>query len=104
MVPAPSSREVAPPARLAADVACLWVVEAAAGHPGYRVLPDGCTDLVVQPGADGALRVEVVGAMSRHQEVPLAPGRRVLGLRFRPGMAFRYLPLPADELADRAVP
>jgi AraC-like DNA-binding protein len=101
----PLYREVPPPAHLAADVACLWVVETGGGHPAYRVLPDGCMDLVVQPATGaGGLRVEVVGAMNRHQNVPLPARQRVLGLRFRPGMAHRYLPLPAGELADRTVP
>lgn len=104
MVPGPRYREVAPPAHLAADVECLWVVEAGAGHPAYRVLPDGCMDVVVQPGAGGAVRLDVVGAMTRHQEIALGAGERVLGLRFRPGMGYRYLPLPAAELADRVVP
>jgi AraC-like DNA-binding protein len=104
MTPGPTYRELPPPPHLAADVACLWVVEAGRGHPAYRVLPDGCTDLVVQPAADGAPRIEVVGTMRGPQDVTLAPGARVMGLRFRPGMAYRYLPLPADELADNAVP
>src|SRR5271168_3174236 len=104
MLPGPRYIEVVPPAHLVADVECLWVVETGAGHPGYRVLPDGCMDVVVQPAAGGAVRLEVVGAMTRHQEIALSAGRRVLGLRFRPGMGYRYLPLPAAELADRAVP
>jgi AraC-like DNA-binding protein len=97
-------REMAPPAHLAADVACLWAVTTGGGHPAYQVLPDGCIDLVVQPAAGGGLRVEVVGAMSRHLQVALPAARRVLGLRFRPGMAHRFLPLPAGELTDRVVP
>jgi AraC-like DNA-binding protein len=104
MVPGPRYRELAAPPHLTADVECLWVVEAGAGHPRYPVLPDGCMDIVVQPGAAGAVRLEVAGAMTRHQEVALGAGRRVLGLRFRPGMGYRYVPLPAGELADRMVP
>lgn len=100
----PRYAEMPPPAHLAADVACLWAVETGGGHPAYRVLPDGCTDLLVQPTAGGGLVVEMVGAMTRHRDVALEPGRRVLGLRFRPGMAWRYLPVPAAEVADRSVP
>ncbi len=100
----PRYRELPPPPYLAADVECLWAVETGGGHPAYRVLPDGCTDVLVLPGAAGVPRLAVAGTMSRHQEVALPPGERLLGIRFRPGMAVRFLPLPASELTDRTVP
>ncbi len=104
MAAGPTYRELPPPPHLAAEVECLWTVDTGGGHPAYLVLPDGCTDVLVQPAADGMPHVRMVGTMTRSQHVALPAGQRLFGVRFRPGMAFRHLPVAAVHLTDRMVP
>src|SRR6185437_14852649 len=46
----------------------------------------------------------VVGTMTRERRYDVAQGTRWVGLRFRPGMARRYLGIGAAELCDKVVP
>jgi AraC-like DNA-binding protein len=108
-------REHPAPAELQPHVVCLWTLRVARGCPlaPQRVLPDGGVELLFhlgEPNAhlDGGVArrepaVAVVGASSRAVTVQPAPGAEVLGVRFRPGGALRFLPLPAVELRDRIV-
>jgi AraC-like DNA-binding protein len=93
-------RKYSPPAALARFAECLWRVESGDAAVAYPVLPDGCLDIVFW--AEGGLRA--VGTMTTRLEVNLVPGTPVVGLRFRPGMAGRFLRIPADELTDRWAP
>jgi hypothetical protein len=63
------------------------------------VVPDGCSDLIWAGG-----RLMVIGP-DRTAAFPALPaGETVLGLRFRPGAALRWLDVPLSELVGRAVP
>jgi AraC-like DNA-binding protein len=64
------------------------------------VLPDGCLDILFW--AEGGLRA--AGTMTRRQIVALPPGARFAGIRFRPGMAGRFLGIAPRELTDRSAP
>jgi AraC-like DNA-binding protein len=98
------SRAAAWPLRPAVDA--LW------GHRGsgggtQRVLPDGCMDILVRRPLTahgepaGPWRAVLVGAMTR---ALLAGGdAEIVGVRFRPGEATRFLPFPAEEAADLTV-
>lgn len=66
----------------------------------HRVLPDGCIDIVVAPGADPV----IVGPTSRPSLNAMRPGETVHGLRFRPGAAPFLLRASGEELRDRVVP
>lgn len=90
-----SYRELAPPADLAAVVACVWTSVSRGGV----VLPDGCVDLV----ASGD-RVIVAGPATGPVAVDVPAGTRVCGVRFRLGTAGAALGLPASELRDLDVP
>ena len=81
-------------------VECTWSIETASPVNGYPVRPDGCMDLLYSPGGD----LEVVGTMTREQRFNLSAGERRVGLRFRPGMARRFLSIGAAELCDRVIP
>jgi AraC-like DNA-binding protein len=96
-------REFGPPPHLAEIVECFWTHGADARLPSYRVLPDGCMDILFtrQQGEPAALTV--VGAMTRVHEFALPAGRVTIGMRFRPGMAVTLLPVPGDDLTDTAV-
>lgn len=82
---------------------CFWTHQAEAHLPHYRVVPDGCMDILFtrQDGEPGALTV--AGAMTRTHEFHLPSGQVTIGLRFRPGMASAMLRVPADQLTDQTI-
>jgi hypothetical protein len=108
--------EHAPPAAVAAHVACLWTLTGdAPGAPFDLILPDGRPELVVhrgdrfrqrRPGGGSRLqpRQLVVGQMSHG--VAIAPGRRVesIGVRFTPAGLAPLCPFPQSRLVDRIAP
>ncbi|WP_053226854.1 helix-turn-helix domain-containing protein [Solirubrobacter soli] len=88
-------REFAPPPDLAPHVACVW----ASIHHGGVIFPDGCVDLVWH-----GTHLVVAGPATGPASPDLAFGDRVIGVRFRLGVAGTALGLPAEEFADDAVP
>ncbi len=63
------------------------------------VVPDGCSDLIW-----AGSRLMVIGP-DRTAAFPALPaGETVLGLRFRPGAALRWLDVPLSDLVGQAVP
>jgi AraC-like DNA-binding protein len=104
-----------PPADLAPLVECFWTrtngaTPSKAMPPVYRVLPDGCSDIVLAYGGRGEVRngdvdgLVAVGTMTRPL---LFAGRNTqlyAGARFRPGCAFEALGTPAEVLTDQQVP
>ncbi|MEP7273771.1 MAG: DUF6597 domain-containing transcriptional factor, partial [Acidobacteriota bacterium] len=110
-------REVQPRPELATFVECLWTLEDdGALEPGRPepILPDGCSELILNFGArfneqleDGRREAQplhfLVGQMTR--PILIAPtGRvRLVGIRFQPGGAFPFFRLPMNELADTIV-
>ena len=64
------------------------------------VLPDGCVDIVFSPSTG----LRVVGAMTACQVYQLQGGEPVVGIRFRPGAAGRFLGAAPSELTDRLIP
>jgi AraC-like DNA-binding protein len=84
------------------SVASAGVVSAgvvSAGAREFRILPDGCLDIIWQDG-----RVFVAGPDTTAQVGRPVPGRRNFALRFGAGTGPGVLGLPADELVDRQVP
>lgn len=108
--------EHAPPAAVAAHVACLWTLTGDAPDAAFDlILPDGRPELVVhrgdrfrqrRPGGGPLLqpRQLLVGQMTRG--VAIAPGRRVesIGVRFTPAGLAPLCPFPQSRLVDRLVP
>ena len=84
-------REIAPPADLAAHVACVWTSVARGG----AILPDGCVDLVWRGD-----RLIIAGPATGPMASDLPVGTPVFGVRFRLGAAGSGLGLPASEFAD----
>ena len=85
-------------------VQCLWTHQTDDAEAGYRVLPDGCTDILFTRESGEPRRLDVVGTMTRAQRFDLPARRLTIGLRFRPGMAAQALRVRADELTDTAIP
>lgn len=92
--------ERAPPPAVRDSVRCLWLHRVdSEDAPLFDVLPDACVDLVWRDGT-----LHVAGPDRRVFRETLRPGESIVGLRFRPGAASRWLRAPLDELADRRLP
>lgn len=100
-----------PPApALRSYVECYWIRSPAlpvGAAEVYRVLPDGCLDIVftfgdpwARQGSQHHARSVVVGTMTRPLLVESGGWVEFLGVRFRPGQARRFLQLPAAEVTD----
>ena len=92
-------REFAPRPELSDIVACTWErTVPPSGAPRVRILPDGCSDLMLRAG-----ELIVAGPDLGPQMSGPPPGSTVVGLRFRPGVAGAALGWPAHELRDARV-
>ena len=94
--------ERAPSPELAEWIECYWSIRGQAAEPvPNRVLPDGCSDLIL--GIEG-MGPAVVGTMRTASLYPVRGTVDMFGVRFRPGGAARFLGVPLRELTDRRVP
>lgn len=95
-------REV--PVHSGAGLACAWSQELPreAGGPFEQlVVPDGCIDLIWWARE---ARIQVAGPDTGPAMAGLRPGDRLIGVRFRPGMAAPALGVPADAVRDGRLP
>ena len=104
--------EFAPCSELSPFVRCFWLLDGAEPSPvAERILPDGCVEFIINYGdpfeqidADGRAerqpRMLVVGPTTRALLVRPSTQVGVLGIRFLPGGAHRFLRVPAAEMAD----
>ena len=67
-----------------------------------RVLPDGCSDIIL--GVGDAPGPVVVGTMSTAAIHQLTGRVDMLGVRFHPGCGLPFVGIPLSELTDRRVP
>jgi AraC-like DNA-binding protein len=101
---------------LAAFVESIWAVRGSSGYRRFTMLPNGAVQLMINFGA--AHRVTAVGGRSvlcEHrqawiaglQDAPLAiespPESNLLSIRFRPGGAHAFLPVPLQALTNDVV-
>jgi AraC-like DNA-binding protein len=92
-------REAAPVPALADHVLCRWTHTAPPEPAGpVVVVPDGCVDLIWAGD-----RLVVAGPDVTAARPLLQPGATLIGLRFRPGAAQRWLGLPMSEIVGRQV-
>src|SRR5687767_11010733 len=107
-----------PRAPLSDFVELLWFAEGApAKHVKERLLPTGTMELVINLRDDamrihesqGTKRVQsfrdsvVCGAQSGFFVIDTANQASVMGVHFKPGGAFPFFKMPADELCDAHV-
>jgi AraC-like DNA-binding protein len=102
-------REHQPAPALRDAVQCYWTLHGAvdgAAPARNRVLPDGCMDILFDLGERGVggERARVIGAMESAAVVWLRGSVDLLGVRFRPGGAPRFLAERASELTRRTAP
>src|SRR5688572_4821598 len=108
-----------PPTPALADyLECVWFVRdnetSTASRPAERVLPDGCIEWIFHlatpfqrwtPAEGWQLQARsfVVGELTQY--LLLQPGgpASVMGVRFKPGGAYRFLALPLDLLTDKTI-
>ena len=101
----PGYREHRPASDLAPWIECFWTRSAGPAPSGattFRVLPDGCADVLFALGSGGA-EAFVVGPMTRAIVVPASRETRLLGVRFQPGAAGAFLRAPVRTLLDDRV-
>jgi Domain of unknown function (DUF6597) len=96
-------REFLPSPRFRAHIECFWCHESSAASPSYRVLPDGCVDILFHREGNGSGALNVVGTMTRAHRFELPARQITLGARFKPAMAARYLRMGATEIVDRTI-
>jgi AraC-like DNA-binding protein len=86
--------------RLRPHFSCVWTTVVFPDHPGpAAVVPDGCVDLLWRDD-----RFSVVGPDITAAHPDLTPGSTVLGIRFLPGAAAKWLGLPLTEITGREMP
>jgi AraC-like DNA-binding protein len=98
-----SYREFSASPRFRSHIECFWCHASSAAIPSFRVLPDGCVDILFQKQGDRSGALRVVGTMTRAHVFDLPPRQWTLGVRFKPAMAARFLRVGATELVDRTI-
>ncbi|HEX8197080.1 MAG TPA: AraC family transcriptional regulator [Pyrinomonadaceae bacterium] len=95
--------EYSPSPRLNPFVASYWSLQVPEikEPEKYRVLPDGCIDLIFD-NISRPLGV-IVGSMTKSVMVTLQPNARYFGVRFRPGGASSFLNISLKEIADTQI-
>lgn len=88
-------------------VKALWIWEGVASPGSYRVLPDGCIDIIfslVREETGDVNSLSVIGTMTRYLEVSRIDMPFMLGVRFRPAGAGPFLDCSATEITDAQLP
>jgi AraC-like DNA-binding protein len=104
-MPSPADyQEIEEPTLDQRRIEALWSLEASSSG-AHLVLPDGRMDLVVAcrlspNGRVTGTELMIVGPSSRAVSVPVAPGQRFLGLRFKPGWGRVCLEIDAATMRD----
>ena len=96
-------REIKPSEKLSPFIECFWTSKSTGLSPrAYRVLPDGCADLIFDftPGQESSFWV---GTMTKSLVVEGAYSRDLLGIRFHPGAARLFLSATMHTLLDLRV-
>lgn len=96
-------REFYPAPALARYVNRFWARFSGAGgeEMPYRILPDGCIDLILD--ITTGWTALVVGTMTTASVFEAEPDTLILGVRFRPGGALPFLNTAAHELTDQVL-
>lgn len=99
----PAYNEIPATHSLSDAIECFWHSRQTSGAAVmHRVVPDGCTDLLLIRSGDEPV-LQVVGPMTRFQDVRLEPGAEFLGVRFRAAMGAAHLGVRASEIVDEVV-
>ncbi len=95
--------EYTPPTYLQSYLDCYWsyVTEPAAISSHKKpIIPDGCIDIIFDLNQPTNLKSFIIGAMT----MPIVSSRtNLVGVRFKPGMAYPFIKTPAHEFTDLLV-
>ncbi len=105
-------REYRAGSRLGPYVTCLWTLDGPPGEGAPEpVFPDGNMELVFNFGEPFRHHARshavsqpaslVVGQITGPMHIAPTGRIDILGIRFRPGEAHRFIPIPQDDLSDR---
>jgi len=97
-------REFPPSPKFAAHIECFWHHSSVEPVRDYRVLPDGCSDIIFEQPARDYGGLAIVGTMTRAHAFDIPARQSTFGVRFRPGMAPRLLRVPGSLAVDRSIP
>ncbi|HKY27919.1 MAG TPA: helix-turn-helix domain-containing protein [Pyrinomonadaceae bacterium] len=113
-----SYTEKLPSPALQKDVECFWFASGAGNLPASapeRILPDGCLELIFHLGSQfqrwsavvgwqDQPRSFVVGELTKFLLVRPSGHASIMGVRFRPRGAYRFLRFSLDEFTDQNIP
>jgi AraC-like DNA-binding protein len=103
-VTAPRYQEFPPSPKFAAHIECFWIHTSREPVRDFRVLPDGCSDIIFEQPARDYGGLAMVGTMTRAQAFDIPARQSTFGVRFRPGMAARLLRVPGSLAVDQSIP
>lgn len=103
-ISAPLYREFPPSAKFAAHIECFWVHRSNEAVRSYRVLPDGCSDIIFEQPARDYGGLAIVGTMTHAQAFDIPARHATFGVRFRPGMGARLMGVPGSLVVDQSIP
>jgi AraC-like DNA-binding protein len=95
--------EYTPPTNLRSYLDCYWSyvadTEIFLSHK-QLIIPDGCVDIIFDLNPQTTLKSFVIGAMTK----PIVNNRtNLVGVRFKPGMAYPFIKIPVQKLTDLLV-
>jgi AraC-like DNA-binding protein len=96
-------QEFSPSPNFARHIECFWSHESTDPVRNFRVLPDGCSDIIFERPAGSYGALAIVGAMTRPSVFRLRPRQWTFGVRFHPGMGARFLRVPSVEIVNRSM-
>jgi len=97
-------QEFAPSPRFASHIECFWSHRSEKPVPGFRVLPDGCSDIIFEQPARRYGGLVVIGTMTNSHSFSLPFRQLTFGVRFRPAMGSKFLRVPSSEIVDASIP
>jgi AraC-like DNA-binding protein len=84
-------------------VGCFWAITAECGAT-IRVVPDGTTSIAIEQQQDGRYDRYLRGPLLRPAELRFSAPTTLIGVRLRPGVAFKLSGVAAHAIVDRRVP
>ena len=89
----------APDLRVSKWIRCFWL-----GHDpvqtNYAIIPDGCIDIVLRCQHKMASQISIFGSSTRFTQQLIVPDHRYIGIRFEPGQARHFIPMPAWQITN----
>lgn len=98
-------REVPPGALLRPFIYCFWELRTnrLPDHPfQYRVVADGCIDLIIDTHSYNGMYV--AGVSDTSFDVPLSGAQSYFGIRFLPGSIHSFFSMPLDSIRNLMAP